>query len=169
MTFETIISTTKRELIQAFASLDAWFDREDLRQYDPSGKWDTIQLLEHIVNINHELIVLMDKPIVEAKEYSYEYQEGSSMDKLFEVREEEEYPPMGIRSENEICAELRWQLYQCLFKLKEFEQLGSRNNLSRSGARQGMVFYYVYFLVEHVKRHLELHDKVEQKYNAQLH
>jgi hypothetical protein len=168
MTFDKIISTTKRKLIQAFASMDAWFDREDLRQYDPSGSWNTIQLLEHIVNINRELIILMDKPIAEAKEFSYEYQEGSAMDELFEAQEE--YPSaVDTRSENEICAELRWQLYLCLFKLKEVEQLESRSNSPRFSERQGMVFYYVNFLVEHVKRHLELYDRVETKYDAQLH
>jgi hypothetical protein len=171
MNFETILSTTKRELIQAFAALDSWFDSHDLQQLHPSGKWNTIQLLEHIVHINRELLLLIDRS-VDVKEYVRELPEGwpcgSVLEESYELDPVEDHRYREDRPENELCAELRWQLYRCLFRLKEFEQLQA-GRLFRKNSPSGMIFYYIYFLVEHVKRHLELSGSIERKYEEELH
>lgn len=63
MQIQTIISDIKTFVVDTFASIDTWFDKDaGLRNYGPgSGGWTIYEILDHIGMTNHFLLILIDK------------------------------------------------------------------------------------------------------------
>jgi hypothetical protein len=68
MSIQTIITDIKTFLIDTFATIDTWFDKDiELRNYRPTnGGWTINEILEHIGLTNHFLLILIDKGTTKA-------------------------------------------------------------------------------------------------------
>ncbi|MFZ6011315.1 MAG: DinB family protein [Bacteroidota bacterium] len=181
---ETTISKIKQELIGAFASVDAWFDKhESLLQFKPAtGRWTPALVLEHIMLTNHYLLILIDKGSDKALKLAettdlpeatrnYQFEENMLEDigihKSFQWERPEHMEPSGETDSCDVRLELRYQLYRCLCHLKAlsngagvlYKTTMTVNNLGKLD-----VYQYLYFLAQHVKRHRHQLENIENEY-----
>jgi len=184
MSFYQILHTLKRDLIQTFALTDEWFDREtDLLSFcPPSGGWTAAQTLEHIVLTSRYLLKLIDKgktkalhdPInddLEAELENYVLSspalEAIGIPGSFLWERPEHMIPVGASAED-VREELRDQLDYCLCTLellRNGQGIKSLTTMSVNDLGKLDVYQYIYFMVLHVRRHLEQLRKIEAEYN----
>jgi hypothetical protein len=180
-----VINTIETELTQTFDELFKWFDIEnELLNYTPDSKgWSIRKILEHISLTNHYLLMLISKGTRKALERSKKYDFLGSLadyeldwDRLkvigqhrsFEWSRPGHMEPRGRMRVNEIRHELEQQLKQCLSHLLALQRgegvlyktMMSVNNLGKID-----VYHYIYFLVQHAKRHITQMERVEFEFN----
>jgi uncharacterized damage-inducible protein DinB len=174
----TIISKINRELISAFASLDAWFDHDhEFLSDNSSGGWSAAQILEHVMLTNHYLLILIKKGTRKANEVSakaslqelindYEFENNALNEvgiyKSFRWERPEHMEPKGNHSLTEIRDQLRDQLYQCLCCLDELadgQGVLYRMTMTVNNIGKLDVYQYLYFLALHIRRHIAQLEK----------
>lgn len=176
----------KRELIQVFSTLDAWFDKEGaLLNYLPQeGRWSIMNILEHVVLTNHYLLILIDKGSAKSLRRAGECDLQEVLNDYhfynplindignpdsFGWERPNHTEPKGSRQKDELQVELRWQLYRCLThleKLKNGEGILHKTTMSVNSLGKLDVYQYIYFLALHAKRHVVQMEKNQKEHDA---
>jgi hypothetical protein len=181
-----VIIRIRTEMIDVFREMDRWFDKDDrLLNYDPSnGGWSVKKILEHVSLTNHFLLVLIRKGTNNAlrnaaannfQELNEEYEFnwvglisiGNHMS--FQWQRPEHMEPSGQISIKDINTRLDSQLMECLSYLDQmpygegtlYKTMMSVTNLGKID-----VYHYIYFLVQHAKRHITQMKKVEIEFKT---
>ena len=180
-----VITTIEKELKQTFDEIFKWFNIEnELLNYTPDNKgWNIRKILEHISLTNHYLLMLISKGTKKALEKSKKEDfVGSLVDydldwerlkvigqhRSFEWSRPGHMEPRGRMRIGEIRHELEQQLKQCYTHLQAlqggegvlYKTMMSVNNLGKID-----VYHYIYFLVQHAKRHITQMERVEVEFN----
>ena len=180
-----VISIIETELIQTFDELFKWFNIDkELLQYAPNNKgWSILKILEHISLTNHYLLMLISKGTRKALErskkedysdilvdYDLDWQRLKIIGQhnSFEWNRPGHMEPRGRAPVAEIRHELRLQLQQCrtlLLKMPHGEGALYKIMMSVNNLGKMDVYHYIYFLVQHAKRHITQMERVEMEFN----
>jgi len=180
-----VISIIETELIQTFDELFKWFNIDkELLQYAPNNKgWSIRKILEHISLTNHYLLMLISKGTRKALErskkedysdilvdYDLDWQRLKIIGQhnSFEWNRPGHMDPRGRTPVAEIRHELRLQLQQCrtlLLKMPHGEGVLYKIMMSVNNLGKMDVYHYIYFLVQHAKRHITQMERVEMEFN----
>jgi len=179
MSLNNILLILKRDLIQTFARTDEWFDRDDaILNFNPaSGGWNAAQVLEHIVLTSRYLLLLIDKGSSKALSKSSRSDlktledyvltnpslEAIANPDSFVWERPEHMVPIGVPAKI-VRQEFRDQLDRCLCTLELLSHgqgIQSLTTMSVNNLGKLDVYQYIYFLVLHIKRHLEQLRKIE--------
>src|SRR5688572_3769059 len=183
---QDVIGRIKDESIKTFDDLFYWFQTHDkLLDYSPAnGGWSTRQILEHISLTNHFLLILIRKgtlksiEIANNTEYSnlladydldWERLKLIGEHRSFEWNRPQHMEPTNKIPLIEVKEKLIEQKQECLSLLNQipngegvlFKTMMSVNNLGKID-----VYHYLYFLVQHIKRHLLQMTKVKQEFET---
>lgn len=181
---QNVITKIKDELSKAFAVLFLCFEANDeLLDYRPAkGGWTIREVLEHVSITNHFLLILIRKGTAKAVEIAKDKNYDDLLlnydldwDKLkmigehnsFKWNRPEHMEPKGTLSLNEIKSTLKEQMLECLSFLDQmpkgegvlYKTMMSVNDLGKID-----VYHYIYFLVQHINRHLTQMEKVREEF-----
>ena len=181
---QNVITKIKDELSKAFADLFLCFEANDeLLDYRPAkGGWTIREVLEHVSITNHFLLILIRKGTAKAVEIAKDKNYDDLLlnydldwDKLkmigehnsFKWNRPEHMEPKGTLSLNEIKSTLKEQMLECLSFLDQmpkgegvlYKTMMSVNDLGKID-----VYHYIYFLVQHINRHLTQMEKVREEF-----
>ena len=171
-------------LHETFNEIDVWFDKEEnIKLYKPkNGAWSIEQILEHIGLTSFYLLKLIEKGTLKAlknpnkaeiKEAlsKYEYNkaklENIGQHKSFAWIRPEHMEPLSKKTPNEVRAELKNQLQDCLNyleKLKNGEGIMIKTTMTVNDLGKIDVYEYIYFLAQHAARHITQMQKNEAEY-----
>ena len=181
MMIQEVIHRIKSELIKTFDEIGVWFNADNnLLDYKlENGGWTVRQILEHISLTNHYLLILIrkgtNKAITKARNTDYtdllnEY--DLDWDKLiligehksFDWNRPEHMEPTGEMTMGDVKTKLNGQLQECLGYLQLipngegvfYKTMMTVNNLGKID-----VYHYIYFLVQHAKRHITQMEKIK--------
>jgi len=180
-----VINTIETELTQTFDELFKWFNTgNELMHYSPNNKgWSIRKILEHVSLTNHYLLVLIRKGTVKAIQKSkhadyatmasdydldWERMKVIGRHRSFEWARPGHMEPGGKRPVAEIKYHLQLQLKECLDLLHQMERgegalyktMMTVNNIGKID-----VYHYIYFLVQHAKRHITQLERVEIEFH----
>ena len=171
-------------LHETFNEIDVWFDKEEnIRLYKPkNGVWSIEQILEHIGLTSFYLLKLIEKGTqkalknpnkaeIEEALSKYEYNkaklENIGQHKSFAWIRPEHMEPLSKKTPNEVRAELKNQLQDCLNyleKLKNGEGIMIKTTMTVNDLGKIDVYEYIYFLAQHAARHITQMQKNEAEY-----
>ncbi len=181
---QNVITKIKDDLSKAFADLFLCFEANDeLLDYRPvKGGWTIREVLEHVSLTNHFLLILIRKGTAKAVEISKDKNYDDLLlnydldwEKLkmigehnsFKWNRPEHMEPKRVFSLNEIRSNLNEQMQECLSLLDQmpngegvlYKTMMSVNDLGKID-----VYHYIYFLVQHINRHLTQMEKVRAEF-----
>jgi hypothetical protein len=182
---QDIINRIEIELTGSFDDLGYWCDKSDemTLNYSPAnGGWSIKQILEHISLTNHFLLILIRKGTKRSIEMANNTEYSSLLadydlgwDKLKLVGEHRSFEwnrPQHMEPTNKILLiEIKEKLFEqkqeCLSLLNQipngegmlYKTMMSVNNLGKID-----VYHYLYFLVQHIRRHLIQMTKVKLEF-----
>lgn len=179
-TMAKVIDRLRAELNNTVGVIDNWFLVDDvLMNYTPVNKgWSIRQNLEHITLTNHYLLILIKKGTDKAIEKAtrINYTEAWSVydldwDRLEAIGAHASFSwirpmhmePEGLLSLTEIKEKLSLQVREvadCLQKLANGEGVLYKTMMSVNGLGKIDVYHYIYFLVQHMKRHIGQMEKI---------
>jgi DinB family protein len=179
-----ITNKIKIEYEDVFADLNNWFDADDkLMNYQPDGGgWNIRQILEHISLTNHFLLILIRKATAKAIGQAKKVDMSNLLmnydldwDKLnqigihqsFNWNRPEHMEPTGTVALCDVKSKLHRQKNEALFYLDQlrsgegilYKTMMTVNNLGKID-----VYHYIYFLVQHAKRHIGQMDKIRNEF-----
>ena len=180
-----VIRVIKEDLIQTFDDVFGWFNvHQALLHYSPDNKgWNIKEVLEHISLTNHYLLILIKKGTRKAIEKSgkadyTDLLQGYNLDwermkligqhRSFEWNRPAHMEPKGRISMPAIHNKLQLQLDECLAylaMLQHGEGVLYKTMMSVNGLGKIDVYHYIYFLVQHARRHLTQLERLEHEYN----
>lgn len=183
---ETIIALLKIETESAFSSLELWFAKTgSLRAYHAQGEeWCINQILEHVSLVNHYLLLLIDKgarkalrrhakaPLTEMPpgyELTSTALEEIGINNSFEWRCPDHMVPAGsiaIEKTRERLREQRAKIADTIDLVKKGEGVLSKTYMSVHSLGKLDVYQYIYFLLKHVRRHVQQMEGIEGEYNT---
>ena len=183
---QDIIERIKDESIRTFDDLFYWFSCDDkLLDHSPAnGGWTIRQILEHISLTNHFLLILIRKGTTKSIEIANNTEYSNLLidydldwDKLkligehrsFEWNRPQHMEPTSKIPLIEVKEKLFDQKQELLSLLKQipngegvlYKTMMSVNNLGKID-----VYHYLYFLVQHIKRHLIQMTKVKLEFDS---
>lgn len=184
---QDIINRIEIELTGSFEDLNYWCEKSDdiLLNYSPvNGGWSIRQILEHISLTNHFLLILIRKGATRSIEMANNTEYSSLLidydldwDKLKLVGEHRSFEwnrPQHMEPKNKILLiEIKEKLFEqkqeCLSILNQipngegilYKTMMSVNNLGKID-----VYHYIYFLVQHINRHLMQMTKIKYEFIA---
>ena len=181
---ENILNKIEAELNSTFKEVNEWFDVSDnLLEYRPkNGGWTIKEVLEHISLTNYFLLILIKKGPRKAIELSHEDDFSKLLinyemdwDKLKRIGEHKSFEwnrpahmePTGNENMNNVRKRLNEQLndcLDCLIQLKNGEGVLYKTTMTVNGLGKIDVYHYIYFLVQHAKRHLGQMGKIKSEY-----
>ena len=169
-----VINKIKMDLGKTFDDLFYWFKNDDqLLDHRPSNNgWTIRQILEHISLTNHFLLILIRKGVIKSIEkasntdYSsllvnydldWEKMQMIGEHRSFEWNRPEHMEPTNKISMSNLKILLEQQLQECMSLIDQipngegvlYKTMMSVNNLGKID-----VYHYLYFLVQHINRHL---------------
>lgn len=183
-----IINKIKTQTESIFGEVDRWFaGNEKVLNYDPeNGGWNIRKVLEHISITNHFLLILIKKATIKAIERSETENYADLVadydldwNKLNQVGEHKSFywnrpkhmEPTGTVSLTSIQDKLHQQVKECmsyLDQLKNGEGVLYKTTMSVNELGKIDVYHYIYFLVQHAKRHLKQMEKIEKEFEQNL-
>jgi DinB superfamily len=169
-----IINRIQTELNSVFKQVDNWFDLDEaLLCYNPyNGGWSVSRILEHVSLTNHFLLILIRKGMIKAIErsaatflepllhgYDLDWSKLQAIGehRAFKWNRPEHMEPAGTIPMYEVRARLKLQLAEtigCLNQLMKGEGILYKTTMSVNDLGKIDVYHYIYFLVQHAKRHL---------------
>lgn len=180
----TIIGTLTGELDAAFSELEPWFSAsEDLRAYHSSSEeWSIDRILEHVSLVNHYLMLLIDKGARKALRRA----DGAAIDRelenykltsplledigvnnSFRWKCPDHMAPTGKSTPAQIREELmnqRSRLMDYLGMLKNGEGVLCKTRMSVHSLGKLDVYQYIYFLLKHIRRHVQQMEEIEREF-----
>lgn len=171
---QQVIARINDEMIETFDEVFRWFDsKKDLLTFKPDGNsWSIAQILEHISLTNHYLMVLTRKGVNKSLEKSSKVNVTDMIDnydldwnalktigehKSFEWNRPAHMDPLGNKTMGEVKETMQYQLQDCLallHSIKNGEGVLQATMMSVNGLGKIDVYHYLYFLVQHARRHL---------------
>jgi hypothetical protein len=168
-------------VVKTFHDVDNWFDVPgSLVNYQPSnGGWTIRQILEHISLTNHYLLILVEKGTAKALEKARKSEFGNMLndydldwDRLksigepgsFEWNRPDHMVPQGHKPIDEIRKTLNDQIRRtvdCLDRLSNGEGVLYKTMMSVNNLGKIDVYHYIYFMVQHAKRHVAQMEKIK--------
>lgn len=180
-----VINRIKDELNRSFDELFHWFDTKDeLLDYLPANNgWTIRQILEHISLTNHFLLILVRKGVIKSIEMASHTDYSDLLDnydldwdrlkmigehKSFEWNRPEHMEPTNGIELIDVKGKLEQQRQECLSLLDQipngegvlYKTMMSVNNLGKID-----VYHYMYFLVQHINRHLMQMRKIRCEFD----
>jgi len=166
------VAAVRQSLIDVFDELDACFDLPSIqRAFRPaSGGWTIDEILEHVGLTNHYLMITWRKAVETALRRAAEgepVQAGESdLDRLRAIGERGAFPwkhpahmePHGPTSPTGVREQLRSQAGECLAllgRIPDGEGASFRLHMSVNGLGRIDLYEWLYFLVQHARRHLQ--------------
>jgi hypothetical protein len=184
---QEIIRQTEADLTDVFNRIDTWFDAPDnLLHYRPANSgWTVAQVLKHVTLANHFLIILIKKGTARALQQAAKGWPGIAagykldMNRLqlvgehgsFIWRHPDHMEPTGLLNLAETRMLLHEQMQDCLVYLNQMPNgegalyltTMTVNNLGKLD-----VYHYIYFLIQHAKRHLTQLELIREEMNKAL-
>jgi DinB superfamily len=181
---QQVIKRIEGELKAAFNEVFDWFNKEEiLKVFRPLNKgWTIEEVLEHIYLTNFYLLILIRKAATSALKKSTELDYSTLLidydldwnrmkvigkhQAFIWNRPEHMQPTKSIKQE-EVKKLLEVQMKDCLNLLRQLNNgQGVLHKTSMSVNNLGKidVYHYIYFLVQHMKRHLTQMQKIEIEY-----
>lgn len=186
--FQNVINKIREDLTKTFAGVDEWFNSNDrLLDYSPkNGGWTIRQILEHIALTNCFLLILIRKGTAKALRivkkngyanlptmYDLDWNRLRAIGEhqSFEWNRPEHMEPTGELSLESIKAWMNKQVEECLHCLDQmpngegalYKTMMTVNNLGKID-----VYHYIYFLVQHAKRHIIQMEKTKAEAEYQM-
>lgn len=172
MAYAKTIAAVRNAVIDAFAEVDAWFDRPAaVRAFRPaSGGWTIDEVLEHISLTNHFLMLTLRKSVATAVARAARGEpipEGESdLERLDAIGQRgsfswirpEHMEPTGRAMSADVRALLHAQKAECLAFLDRMGRgEGALCHLRMSVNRLGRIdlYQWLFFLAQHAHRHLQ--------------
>jgi hypothetical protein len=184
MPFEQTIRRVTEDLVSTFAQLDACFELpSDVRQFQPAeGEWSIDEILEHITLTNHFLMLTLQQSLKKVLHRAQEQSipdEESQLDRIVQISDPDAFgwirpehmEPTRQASSTEIRLRLKTQLETCLQILRQISNgEGSLHRVRMSVQALGKLDMYewLFFLVQHARRHLTEIDRICQGYEDQI-
>jgi hypothetical protein len=182
---EQIISVLAGEIDKVFSELMSWFEKAGpLRAFNsPDEEWTINQILEHVSLVSHYLLILIDKGArkalrradrakIEQELVRYELSgpllEDIGINNSFEWESPPHMEPTGARSPGQIQDDLLEQkprLMDYLVMLKYGEGVLCKTSMSVHSLGKLDVYQYIYFLLKHMRRHIQQMEGIEEEYN----
>lgn len=179
-----IINKIKIEYDRIFAELDNWFDVDDeLLNYPPTGGgWNIRFILEHISLTNHFLLILIRKATAKAiaqskkadisnltSDYDLDWNKLKQIGihQSFNWNRPEHMEPTGVTDLVEVKSTLYRQKNEalsCLNQLKNGEGKLYKTMMTVNNLGKIDVYHYIYFLVQHAKRHIGQMEKIKTEF-----
>jgi len=181
-----VINRIQNELNSAFDDLFNWFGSNgQLLDYRPSNHgWTIRQVLEHISLTNHFLLILIRKGVIKSIEkasntdctdllinYDLDWDKLKMIGehRSFEWNRPEHMEPTNEIPLSDVKIILEQQLQECLLLLDQipngegvlYKTMMSVNNLGKID-----VYHYIYFLVQHLNRHLAQMKKIKYEFST---
>jgi hypothetical protein len=171
---EDFMSKIRTELISTFDEVLGWFDINDdqLHAMPEQGGWSIAQVLEHISLTNQYLLILIRKGTIKALEksrdesyrdllagYEPDWQklELIAQPGAFKWHRPEHMEPAGSIDMSVLKKTLQLQVKECqdlLDQLKNGEGILHKTMMTVNSLGKLDVYQYIYFLVQHARRHL---------------
>jgi len=181
---QDVIGRIKNELVITFDDLFHWFEIDDkLLDHSPAnGGWTIRQILEHISLTNHFLLILIRKgtskslEIANNTEYSnllIDYDlDWEKLKMIGEHRSFEWNRPQHMEPTNKIplievkekLFEQKQELLSLLNQIPNGEGVLYKIMMSVNNLGKIDVYHYLYFLVQHIKRHLMQMARAKQEF-----
>jgi hypothetical protein len=183
---QDVINRIQHELIIAFDDLGRWIesDEKELDYLPVDGGWTIRQILEHISLTNHFLLILIRKGTLRSIElaattdyskllvdYDLDWKNLKLIGehRSFEWNRPQHMQPTSSIPLIEVKERLFEQKEECLSILKRipngegilYKTMMSVNNLGKID-----VYHYLYFLVQHIRRHLTQMAKVKLEFEG---
>jgi DinB superfamily len=172
---EDLISTIKKELELSFSEVDKYFDcHYNLLIYKPlSNSWSIKEIVEHISLTNYYLLILVkkgvEKSLVKSKQlnirfgwenYIFDWNKLNAIGqhKSFLWNRPNHMEPTNQVELSEVRQKIKNQLNDCvelLLQIKNGEGVLHKTLMSVNDLGKIDVYHYIYFIVQHNKRHLE--------------
>jgi hypothetical protein len=175
------VVTTRTELINAFNKMfDVFAIREDVLYYYPSnGGWNIYQVLEHVALANHFLLRIVNKQAERAMQLTNLVNKRNNepyvldRNKLQKIELTGSYiwvpqrytEPAGDMPLLQIKMALHDHLNQSIALLDNKKILEAIEGTYVPGKIDAL--HYLYFLVQHVQRHLGQVERLKQAFNQQ--
>jgi hypothetical protein len=183
MAYEKTIETIRLELASIMGAVDAWFDRSpDLRVYTPrGGRWSINAILEHVTLTSKYLLIIIDRwsdkaiarhvrgAQVVASESDLQRIEVIGVRGSFSWPRPEHMEPTGLVAPDEVRRTMKVQLQHCLTLLDRLSLgQGSLCSVQMSVHNLGKIdmYQWIYFLAQHVRRHIQQMEAIEREYAA---
>jgi uncharacterized damage-inducible protein DinB len=173
------VATIRTELTSAFnRMLDVFAVREDVLYYQPSnGGWSMYQVLEHVMLANHFLLRIVNKQAERAMQLAGMVNKRNTMNyaldrnKLKRMELTGSYiwvpqqytEPAGDMPLLQIKMTLHDQLSESLALLKDNKALEAIEATYVAGKIDAL--HYLYFLVQHMQRHLGQVERLKQEFS----
>jgi hypothetical protein len=181
---EQIIAELREIITGVFSGIDTWFAKDArLRAFRPArDEWTVDRILEHVLLVNHYLLILIDRgarkavkkadakkieQALEDYELSNPLLEDIGINNSFEWKCPRHMVPAGSRSSEEIREELSAQkkkLLDYLIMLRNGEGALCKTTMSVHSLGKLDVYQYIYFLLKHMKRHIQQMEGIEKEY-----
>jgi len=183
MTHARTVAIVRTSVIEVFADVDGWFERPvDERGFRPASQgWTIDQVLEHISLTNHFLMLTLRNSVEKAVRRAALGQPipagDSDLQRLEAIGQRGSFPwmrpehmePGGRTTPLEVRAILRRQREECLALLERLNQgEGALCQLRMSVNALGRIdlYQWVYFLAQHVRRHLQQMASIEDDFKS---
>ncbi|PZF72098.1 DinB family protein [Taibaiella soli] len=185
---QQVITRIKNEMLITFNEMMKWFNAENtLQQYTPQdGGWNVAEILEHVSLTNFYLLILIRKSRTRAlqqalledyqellRDYSFEWDRMQQVGEpdAFYWNRPEHMQPTGTAELALVKATLRQQLQECMIyldELKNGEGVAYKMMMSVNGLGKIDVYHYIYFLVQHAKRHLRQMERIRNEFDPAM-
>ncbi len=180
----TIIGTLTGEMNTAFTELERWFSLDEtVRDYhSPAEEWTIGLILEHVSLVNRYLLLIIDKGARNALsradgasiareldhyELTSPLLEDIGVNNSFRWKCPDHMAPAGKSTPAQIQEELMSQksrLMDHLRMLKNGEGVLCKTHMSVHSLGKLDVYQYIYFLLKHIRRHVQQMKEIEKEY-----
>jgi len=176
MKYQKTVIRVKNELRHTLDTLDTFFDiPQKIRQIQPaSDEWSIDEILEHITLTNHFLMITLDNSrdkVLRRAQTQVIPDAESDLDRIkiisdpdaFDWIRPEHMQPTGVKPMTEVRELLRQQMNACLQILDDIKNgEGVLHTVRMSVQDLGKLdmYQWMYFLVQHAKRHITEIDRI---------
>lgn len=183
-----IIRILKKEISQTFKGITPWISKApELQHFNSKNEfWNILEILEHIILVNHYLIILILKGTkkalknvqgrnmkkeLENYELSCDNLEEIGINNSFQWNAPAHMVPSGNESLDKIHERLKDQEKQCrntLLQLKDGHGVLYQTTMNVNLLGKLDVYQYLYFLLKHMQRHIGQMEEIEDEYTNSL-
>jgi hypothetical protein len=183
-----VINRIRSEMLATFSEVLGWFDvKESLLSYEPpGGGWNSKKILEHLSLTNHYLLILIGKGVrksvaeagkgrttADLEHYDLDWERMKMIGEhgSFKWDRPAHMEPKGALELSEVKAKLEMQLQQCLNYLdsiKNGEGVLYKTMMRVNNLEKIDVYHYIYFLIQHLKRHVTQMEKIKSAFDQQI-